>query len=349
MPYKLQPPGKRGPSWYVRGSDGGGSFEVATNKETRLSAARWVEEVYLPGRARERVPGAGATVGFSEAAKAYKAFSNPSKDDERLIDRVARHFGNADCRTITHAQLIAAAAELKPLARDSTKNRKVITPAAAVLHYAADQKWCDYQRIRKLWESRKSSRAPASDDTMALLVANAEKVYTKPNSPAADRNGPYKRLLFAMLYETGLRISDLLRLAWPGIDLAGGRVSVRIAKTDDIASLEVSPVIVAMMANLPTRSGRLFPWATRSGVYHWLKDLCRELGVHYTPHLSRHAMATAAQAAGMSDKAAAELGVWADPRSLHRYQHVRPDAIPGRDAGALLETLSITAKKEAKL
>ena len=28
------------------------------------------------------------------------------------------------------------------------------------------------------------------------------------------------------------------------------------------------------------------------------------------------------------------LGVWQDPRSLHRYQHVRPEAIPGMAARA---------------
>jgi hypothetical protein len=52
--------------------------------------------------------------------------------------------------------------------------------------------------------------------------------------------------------------------------------------------------------------------------------------------MSRHALATAAGAALIPDKVAAEMGAWADPRSLHRYQHVRPDAIPGRDAGAIL-------------
>ncbi len=26
---------------------------------------------------------------------------------------------------------------------------------------------------------------------------------------------------------------------------------------------------------------------------------------------------------------------WRDPRSLHRYQHIQPEPIPGRDAGFL--------------
>lgn len=139
-----------------------------------------------------------------------------------------------------------------------------------------------------------------------------------------------------MLYELGLRITDLLRIDWRAIDLPAARVKVRIAKTDESASLELSAALVAALASLPERRGRLFPWSTRRGVYAWLGPLTRRLGVVYTPHLSRHALATAALEAQIPDKRAAELGVWRDTRSLHRYQHARPDAIPGRSAGAVL-------------
>ena len=43
-------------------------------------------------------------------------------------------------------------------------------------------------------------------------------------------------------------------------------------------------------------------------------------------------------AVGLMHDGCSDMGVWLDPRSLQRYQHVRPDAIPGRDAGALLES-----------
>jgi len=59
-------------------------------------------------------------------------------------------------------------------------------------------------------------------------------------------------------------------------------------------------------------------------------------GAKVTPQVGRHALAAAAGDANIPDKKAAELGVWRDPRSLHRYQHVKPDAIPGRTAGSLL-------------
>lgn len=333
MQYKLQPPGKRGPCWYIRWTEDGRDRERSTGAENRRGAEAFAE-AYFAELARRRVPGAGETVGFKKAAEAYKAYARPSKLDERLIDAVAAHFADADCRTITHAQIIGAANSLMPGRSDSTKNRKVVGPAAAVLHYAADQKWCSYQRIKKFHESRISSREPATDETMAALFANLEEPPRKTkHGRKGDPNLAHKRLLLAMLYELGLRIMDTLRIEWAAIDLGGRRVVVRIAKTDQVASIPFSPVVRDMLANLPTKTGRLFPWSSTRGVYAWLDRVKIRAKVQYTPHLSRHALATAAQ--DIPDKKAALLGAWADPRSLHRYQHVRPESIPGRTAGFL--------------
>lgn len=337
MPYTLVPPGKRGASWYVRGRDASGKFEFSTGQKSRGRAAAWAD-AFIAERARRRVPGQGEVVGFARAAEAYKASRRLSPSDAALVDAVAAHFAdNDDCRKLNHASLTDAAHALRPAGSDATKNRKVIVPAAAVLHYASEQKWCEYQRLKKFREPRRSSRAPASDETLRLLIANAEAPpRTKPTGRTADHRLAHKRILLGMLYELGLRITDLLRIDWSAIDLPAARVKVRISKTDEFASLELSPALVAALASLPEQRGRLFPWSTRRGVYAWLGPLTRRLGVTYTPHLSRHALATAALEAQIPDKRAAELGVWRDTRSLHRYQHARPDAIPGRSAGSVL-------------
>lgn len=333
---KYLPAGKRGASIYIIGRDASGRFECSTGARARVGAEAFAER-FLGERARRRVPGAGEAVGFATAAQHYKAFKTLSKHDGKLVDAVSRHFGETDCRLISHAMLVDAAHALRPSGKDTTKNRKVVAPAAAVLHYAAGQDWCSYRRIEKFKESRKSTREAATDDTMRLLMANVEAPPRRHrNGRKTDHNAAYKRILLAVLYELGLRIMDTLRIDWSNIDLEKARVRVRISKTDDWASLELSGPLVAVLANLPRRHGRLFPWSTTRGVYAWLKPLRERLKVNYTPHMSRHALATAADAAGIPDKRASELGMWRDPRSLHRYQHVRPDAIPGRTAGALL-------------
>ena len=341
MPYTLQPPGKRGPCWYARGTDSSGPFEVSTGKETKRDATRWVEEIFLPGRARRRVPGAGESVGFATAANFYKAAKpHLSKQDIKLVDAVAADLGEIDCRTIVNATLVAAADRLKPNCSDATKNRQVIGRAAAVLHYAAEQQWCEYRRMKKLQESRISNREPASDATMTKLFEHLEDPPEEmaPQWLGVDPNLPYKRLLLAMLYELGLRLMDNLRIEWPQIDLGAGTLTVRIAKTDQVATLQLSSTLVVMLANLPdeAKTGRLFPWWSSRGVYAWLDRVKKRAKVHYTPHLSRHAMATAAGLMRIPDGEAAKLGAWSDPRSLHRYQHVAPEPIPGRHAGRVL-------------
>lgn len=358
MPYKLKPPGGRGPCWYVRGSDASGPFEYSTGKDNRRAAEKWVEEVFLPDRARRRVPGKGESVGFAAAAKFYKAATpHLSKADIRAIDALAAEIGDLDCRSVGHVNLVAAANTLKAGLSDSTKNRSVMSPGAAVLHYAADQEWCDYKRLPKFWVSRKSPRSPVKQEDMARLLAHlADPIEELAPQWVAkggvDPNLAHKKILLMLLFELGLRLSDNLRIGWTEIDLQAAKVQVRIGKTDDMASLEISAAIVAELANLPEdrKRGRLFPWSTSRGVYAWLDRVKERAKVHYTPHLSRHALATAADEAQIPDKRAAELGMWADQRSLHRYQHVRPTPIPGRTAALLLkgsEETPATAPPEA--
>lgn len=46
--------------------------------------------------------------------------------------------------------------------------------------------------------------------------------------------------------------------------------------------------ILPLLANEPDKTGAVFPWRTRSGVYKWLRPLCKRLGVKFTPHMARH-------------------------------------------------------------
>lgn len=314
MPPKLQPPGSRGPFWYLRGTIDGRAFEVSTGATDRAGAEKFAAE-YL----RREGGAAGTSLGFRDAVEAFIAWRRPKNEDCRLLSALADWFGTRRLSAIRHADLVGAANALYPRGAPATKNRKVITPAAAVLHYAADQGWCEYRRFRKFPVPRRSPRLPASDATMRLLLANTD--------------GP-KRLLLALLYETGLRISDALRISWPDIDLVAARLEVQIAKTDERAALPLSPTLLALLAAAQKHGFRVFPWSSRMSVYRWLRPLTRQLGVTYTPHLSRHALATWMLEQGIPDRQAAEQGVWRDPRSLHRYQHARPADI-GRSVAAI--------------
>lgn len=321
MQYKLYPPGRRGRCWYMLGrKPDGRRFEVSTGETDRASAQAFAAD-YAAKLASNPLSGA-RSVTFAGAAQSYLSFRDLRPVDVRWIDKLSAWFADRPLREIMHAHLIEVANELLPGRSPATKNRHIIGPASAVLHYAAKQKWCDHQPFERFPEKRRSTREPATDETMAKLLGATTG---------------HRRLLLAVLYETGLRIGDVIALDESTVDLPGCAIMARVAKTDERIRVNISPAIVALIATTPRKRGnRLFPWSSRWAVYRWLRPLCKSLGVTYTPHMSRHALATDLLRRGVPDKQAAEHGAWADPRSLHRYQHARPEPIAGRSINDLL-------------
>lgn len=319
MGYKLYPPGTRrnNTTWVVRGTVNGVRFEERSGKTSRGSADQWAIEycASLEGDGAQKVT-------FERAALAYVDFRRPRRDDERNIARLIRWFGKKALRDISGADLVAAAHSLFPKASNATKNRNVIGVGAAILHYAEEQKWCDYKRCRTLPVSRRSPRKPVAGDTMKLLLANTDGL---------------KRAFLAFLYETGARITDTLRLEWTDVDLQLGIVRLGSSKTDDHGEIGLSPDLIAMLANAEKKGDRVFSWGDRHNVYRWLCPLCKRLGVAFTPHQSRHAMATDLRALGWDREEIAERGLWRDARSVERYIHHRSTAPGERTLGTLLK------------
>ena len=197
MPYKLLPPGTRGPYWYIRGKIAGRRREVSTGEATREGAESWAAE-YVAALHRHAVPVASDAVTFAQAAHAFIAYKRPQLDDERLILALAAWFDLKPIRGLTHAHLVDAARALRPRGGNATRNRKVIGPAAAVLHYAADQGWCEYRRFKKFAVPRKSSREcgatwigisvirrlPAHPAPWPVVVVRVPMGEQKPDEPA---------------------------------------------------------------------------------------------------------------------------------------------------------------------
>ena len=328
FPYKLIPPGRR-PFWYVRGTFGGCRHDASTGKTDRKSAEKWAAQYYTDFLS-DALFGAGEQVTFDRAARAFMEWKRHGKQDQQLVQAVAAWFKGEPLSKIRHAQAVEAANALRANASGPTKNRKVIVPIAAIMHYANEQGWVEYRRFKKFPESRRSPRKPARDQDMARMLE------------AVDG---HKRAILAVLYETGLRITDAINVEWDAVNLPAGRLAAKVGKTDDKIVIPLSAALVAVLAGLPKSGRYVFPWRTRRGVYAWLKPLREKLGVEYTPHQSRHALATAALDAGIPDRQAADLGAWRDVRSLHRYQHVKPVAVEGRSIDTLKSGVKLVAGK----
>lgn len=314
-------PGKRkgNRTYVVRGHVNGRQFEKVL-AATKLADAKKEAEQF-----RDSIKGRdpGEVVMFEEAADAYAQGKNLGKQDEVYIAVLKKYFRGTPVGDILGATLISAAHVLCEGTSNANKNRAVITPGSSVLHYAAEQGWCQERRFRRLPVSRRSNRKPAPVETIRLLLKHTDG---------------HRRLLIAWLFETGQRITASLNMRREDLDLDRSIAMVSSDKTDDHGHIELSPGLVAMLRQAaPTKSGRVFPWQNRHNVYRWLRPLCNKLGVTYTPHLSRHAMATDLRALGYDMKAIAERGLWRDERSAGRYVHHRSGAIPERGVQHVLQ------------
>jgi hypothetical protein len=340
MPYHLHAPGTRkGNQFYiVRGTvhdatGRGHRFEARTRTTDRIEAERFALD-YIAELKAELDKDVGPKRFFCEAADAYMALKKPRRLDIVAIERLKAHFGPKRLLTeIAPADFVAAANVLLPNGSNAHKNRTVLTPGAAIMHYAAKQLWCPYLRFDRFKVSRKSNRQPASQGAVQqLLEATTGK----------------KRLLIAWLYETGQRITNSLELHKDHLArLQEGKVFVRSSKNDDGVWVDISPELVAMLANEPLEAdGRVFPWRSRWSVYKWLRKLVADLGVVYTPHLSRHALATDLRALGWDVRRIALRGVWRDERSAGRYIHDHAEGTGGRSVGAVLKAQAALLKSD---
>jgi hypothetical protein len=80
------------------------------------------------------------------------------------IGRLCAVIGDRLLVDIRQRDLVDAANILYPRCLESSKNRQVFTPAAAILHYAAKNDLCPWIRIEKLKERKPEPRASRKED-----------------------------------------------------------------------------------------------------------------------------------------------------------------------------------------
>lgn len=339
MPLKAIRPGQRkGNRFYIfRGTVDGREYEITSRlpegaplRSLRLfadDAERLIRAQDVRRAAEEaerRVPQPGDSVTFRKAAQHYIAWRRPSVADLKRLDRIYLELGDRLVGSIGHADIVAAANALSPNTKTSTRNREVIRMTAAVMHYAAGEGWCKWLRVRTFREPAPVTRSVSGDIACAIISA-------APQGP--------RRLYLLWLFRHGSRLSEPLSLTWEeSIDLSRQVVRIRIGKSDRWREKPLHPEVHAVLAAIPIadRHGYLFPWRTRSGIYKWLVPLRRELGIHFTPHMARHTLATQLNAAGNGLKTIMEALDHKDPKSAMRYQDASVELV--RDAISRIRT-----------
>lgn len=276
MPLKLILPGRRKGNKFIviRGRFLERDIEVSTQTTDRVAAERFknaLERRILDGC----IPGPEATVTFHRAADLYVAARAVSPREERRVERLKTAIGDKPVRTVLQADIDAAARLLHPADTPETWNRNVYTPAAAILHYCYENRWCAYERFKRPVQKEPETRAAGDAVPAALLAATAGK----------------ERLLLLWLFKHGTRISGALAVDCARIDLKARAYDLYITKNRTWRRFPIDDEVWQMLANDPdvqAGQGPLFPWKSRWRVYDWLRPLCRGLGIAFTPHMARH-------------------------------------------------------------
>lgn len=303
---KLIPPGKRKGNlyWVARGQVLGKQVEFSTRERDKVRAEIRAGQVLAELLASRPVTDSEA-VTFRQAAEAYTAWRSPGWDEIGRINKLKSVLGEKLVAQITTADLVACADQLYPKHKASSRNRLVITPASSILHYAAEQKWCQWLRIRRFKEAKPQTRALRREPAQALLDA-AEGI---------------ARAFLIFLFGHGMRVTDALEVTWERINLAEGLIEARIGKTDEWRWKALEENARAALASLPgERTGKVFPWKNRWAAYKALKPAIDKSGVKFTPHMARHSLGTWLAAAGVSLKTRMDIMDHADPKSNIRYE-----------------------------
>lgn len=326
MPLRLIPPGTRkaNPYYLVRGTAGGRSIEVSAKTRDKAAARQFAKDLERE-LGQSRVPGPGTAVTFAAAADLYLAWRNPDKPDRQRIERLKIALGARLVAEIRQVDLVAAADLLQPDKSAATRNREVLRMAAAILHYAAENGYCDWLRVKLFKEPAPATRAVSMDVAAALIAA----------APAGPR-----QLLLLWLFRQGTRISQTLSVRWADIDLPAQTFRLYDKKAQAWQVFPLHPEVFEELAAIAAeeRTGRLWPWTQKTGVYRWLRPLARDrLGVHFTAHMARHSLGTWLNELGAGLRTIMAALGHKDAKSSIRYQAADIEIV--RAAGAKLGDL----------
>lgn len=268
----------------------------------------------------EIVHGPTAVRLFEEAAAGYVTDGG----DARFLEPIMHFFKGRLVSSITPADIRDAARTIYPTASAATRNRQGVTPARAVVNWAATEKWCAPIRVKGFKVDRPKPRRAVDLDWLTAFRAEARR-----------RGLPHLAALARFMFETGIRVGQAASLTAGQMDLANGTASFPRTKNSEGQTCALSPGMVAELAELngaTSDSAKVFRYAGRSGVNPVWKRVCEGAGIeHVPPHQAgRHSFATALRRAGYEPEQIAAAGNWKSVRLVvETYTHL--DA-PGRAA-----------------
>lgn len=321
MSLNLVAPGKRkgNRTWIFRGRVAGRLREITTEfgsgTPTRLlrQAAEQAERELWAEYEASRIPRSGENTTFRQAAVQYLNLRDPQAQNlplQRKIEKLVAQLGDRTLASISAQDVINLANELYSHTTLSSRNDAVIIPAAAVLHYAARNGWCQWLKISQF--ARKKPETRSVSDAVAETLINSQPM------------GSYERLFLLWIFRQGNRVTEALGVRWEKIDLPRRTVELWVQKRQEWRNKPLHDEVFEALAAIPLaeRGEFVFPWRKRNHVYAWLMPYAKRLGVRFTPHMARHTVGRWLNAEGNGLRTIMEVMDHLDPRSSVRYQSV---------------------------
>ncbi|WP_372573884.1 tyrosine-type recombinase/integrase [Ruegeria jejuensis] len=316
---------KRGKIWWVKGRiDYNGRpitsyYRCSTEASTEAGAEDWIK-AEENRQIRRHLLGDEASLTFAEAVTLYDA--KPA--EAGYLIPITKLIGSEFVSAIKPGHVRDLARTIYPDCATDTWHRQVITPVSAVINNAHDKGKCApiriksytaQQRIDQDRKRGKQSREPRKAGSWDWIRA------VQPGT------NPYVAAGLEFMFETGLRISQLVAIEPRDCDLQNARVRIIASKGHPEQWISISMAMVVVLANLKPRRPhnrklgyklpmRVFGYADRSGFTAELRRACKRAGVEYlSPHQAgRHGFYTELRVRqGVDPVTAAKAGRWSNP------------------------------------
>lgn len=306
MPLKIY---KRGQIYHYSGTVAGGRIRGSTRTSNRDIAQQIANRE--EARAFEcSINGPEAVLKFSEAAILYRKAGKQT----RFLAVVEDHWKDTLVKNIKPGAVRQAAIEVYPRASNATRIRQFITPTQAVINHSAEMELCSSIKVgRKSMKIEKKIKDP-----FTVEWVNAFRQHASPELGA----------LALLMFVTGARISEALRVEWDDVDLNARTVTFRKTKISEARQAHLPMPLVVALATLPRVEGRpVFKYRKRAHLIGQWNTAVKRAGIkRLTPHSGRHGFATALLRNQVDAKTGAWLGGWKSIRHfMETYAHAIQD------------------------
>lgn len=297
----------RSPNWYVRGTVAGQTIFESTRTRDKAQAeayrVRLEHDIYECGALGKEQP---AT--FAEAAIAYMEHTGQARFITPLID----YFKERQIDRISQGDVDQCAREISGHNKPSTRVRHIYGPMSAILNHA--YKITLPGSSPRKFVRPKIERQPvvwATDDYLDRLLPHCH---------------PRLQALVIVMTDTGLRISEALRLIPADFSMRRGWINIGRMKNGEAAFVPISNAALAAVDSImPDGIQPVFGTTWRQNVNQSLRIAAKRAGLAYlsTHKIGRHAFAARLLGEGYDIKMVKEAGRWKDLGIVDRnYGHL---------------------------